>query len=175
MNWTDPQSVIPMQVGTVDISIQAVMWAKFYDIEATFCGNSQLNFHYSSRMGLGTKYKCITTIYMAKVALLLVFFFFFYLIGSSSISVSLVPVMSDFVIPWTAAHQASLSITNSWSLLKLMFIELVIPSNHFIFCCPLLQPSIFTSIRVFSNKSVLCIRWPNYWRSASASFLPMNI
>ena len=69
-----------------------------------------------------------------------------------------------FVTPWTAAHQASLSITNSWSLPKLMSIELVIPSNHLILCHPLiLLPSIFPSIRVFSNESALCIRWPKYW------------
>ena len=68
------------------------------------------------------------------------------------------------MIPWTAAPQASLSITNSWSLLKLMSIELVMPSNHFILCRPLLLlPSIFPSIRVFSNESVLHIRWPKYW------------
>ena len=73
-------------------------------------------------------------------------------------------VISDSVTSWTAACQASLSITNSQSLLKLVSIELVMPSNHLIFCCPLLfQPSIFPSIRVFSNESVLCIRWPNYW------------
>ena len=69
-----------------------------------------------------------------------------------------------FATPWTAARQASLSITNSWSLLKLMSIELVMPSNHLILCHPLLLwPSIFPSIRVFSNESVLCIRWPKYW------------
>ena len=69
-----------------------------------------------------------------------------------------------FVTPWTAAHQASLSITNSWSLLKHMSIELVIPSNHLIFCRPLLLlPSIFPSIRVFSNESVVYIKWPKYW------------
>ena len=68
-----------------------------------------------------------------------------------------------FATPWTAACQASLSITNSWSLLKLMSIELVIPSNHLILCHPLLLPSIFPSIRVFSNESVLHIRWPKYW------------
>ena len=73
-------------------------------------------------------------------------------------------VMSDFVTPWTAAHQASLSITNSRSLLKLMSIESVMPSNHLILCFPLLlQPSIFPSIRVFSNESAHHIRWPNYW------------
>ena len=76
------------------------------------------------------------------------------------------------VIPWTAAHQASLSITNSWSLLKLKSIELVMPSNHRILCCPLLlSPSIFPS--VFSNKSALCIRWPNYW-NLSFSISPSN-
>ena len=74
--------------------------------------------------------------------------------------------------PWTAAHQASLSISNSWSLLKLMSIELVMPSNHLILCCPLLfLPSIFPSIRVFSNESTLYIRWPKYW-SFSFSISP---
>ena len=69
-----------------------------------------------------------------------------------------------FVTPWTAAFQASLSITNSWSLLKLMSIESVMPSNHLILCCPLLlPPSIFPSIRIFPNESVLHIRWPKYW------------
>ena len=69
-----------------------------------------------------------------------------------------------FVTPWTAAHQASLSITSSQSLLKLMSIMLVMPSNHLILCHPLLLlPSVFPSIRVFSNESVLCIGWPNYW------------
>ena len=66
--------------------------------------------------------------------------------------------------PWTAAHQASLSITNSQSPPKPMSIESVMPSNHLILCCPLLLlPSIFPSIRVFSNESALCIRWPKYW------------
>ena len=70
-----------------------------------------------------------------------------------------------FATPWTAACQASLSITNSQSLLKLMSIELVMPSSHLIFCRPLLLlPSIFPRIRVFSNESVLCIRWPKFWR-----------
>ena len=69
-----------------------------------------------------------------------------------------------FATPRTAAHQASLSITNSWSLLKLISVESVMPSNHFILCRPLLLlPSIFPSIRVFSKESVLCIRWPKYW------------
>ena len=77
--------------------------------------------------------------------------------------------------PWTAALQASLSITDSWSLLKLISIESVIPSNHLILCHPLLLlPSILHNIRVFSNESVICIRW-NIGASASASVLPMNI
>ena len=74
--------------------------------------------------------------------------------------------------PWTAACQASLSITSSWSLLKLMSIEPVMPSNHLILCRPLLLlPSIFPSIRVFSDESVLHIRWPKYW-SFSFSISP---
>jgi len=78
------------------------------------------------------------------------------------------------VTPWTAAHQASLSITNSWSLLKLMSIESVMPSHHLILCHPLLLlPSIFSTIRVFSNESVLQIRWPKYW-SFSFSISPSN-
>ena len=76
--------------------------------------------------------------------------------------------------PWTAACQASLSITNSQSLLRLMSIESVMPSDHLILCRPLfLLPSIFPSIRVFSNESVLCVRWPKYW-SFSLSISPSN-
>ena len=78
-----------------------------------------------------------------------------------------------FVTPWTAARQASLSIANSWSLLKLMSIESLMPSNHLILCCPLLPPSIFPSIRVFSNESILRIRWPKYW-SYSFTISPSN-
>ena len=79
-----------------------------------------------------------------------------------------------FVTPWTAASQASLSITIFQSLLKLMSIKLVMPSNHLILCCPLLlPPSVFPSIRVFSSESVLCIRWPKYW-SFSFSISPYN-
>ena len=79
-----------------------------------------------------------------------------------------------FQTSWTAACQASLSITNSQSLLKLKSIELVMPSNHLILCCPLLLlPSIFPSIRVFSNESALCIRWPEYW-SFNFSITPSN-
>ena len=68
-----------------------------------------------------------------------------------------------FATPWTAARQASLSITNSWSPPKPMSIESVMPSNHLTLSHPLLLPSIFASIRVFSNESALCIRWPKYW------------
>ena len=75
--------------------------------------------------------------------------------------------------PWTAAGQASLSTTNSRSLLKLMSIESVMPSSHFILCCPLLLPSVFPRIRVFSNDSVLHIRWAKYW-SFSFSISPSN-
>ena len=75
--------------------------------------------------------------------------------------------------PWTAAHQASLSIINSQNLLKLMFIVSVMPSHHLILCCFLLPPSIFPSIRVFSNESVLHIRWPKYW-SFSFSISPSS-
>ena len=82
-------------------------------------------------------------------------------------------VMSDPMTPWIEAYQASLSISNSQSLLKTMSIELVKPSNHLILCRPLLLPSIFPSIRVFSNESTLCIRWPKYW-SFSFSISPSN-
>ena len=72
--------------------------------------------------------------------------------------------MSDVVIPWTATCKASLSVTNTWSLSKLMSIESVMLSNHLILCHPLLcLPSTFPNIRVFSNESALCIRWPKYW------------
>ena len=89
-------------------------------------------------------------------------------------SVQLLSCVRLFVTPWTTACQASLSITNSQSPLKLMSIESVMPSNHLILSHPLLfLPSIFPSIRVFSNESVLCIRWPKYW-SFSFSISPSN-
>ena len=88
-------------------------------------------------------------------------------------SVQLLSHVQLFVTPWTAALQISLSITNSWSLLKFMSIELVMPSNHLILCRPLLLlPSIFLSIKVFSTESVLCIRWPKYW---NISISPSNL
>ena len=89
-------------------------------------------------------------------------------------SVQLLSGTQLFVTPWTRALQASLSITNSWSLPKLMSIKSVMPSNYLILCHPLLLlPSIFHSIRIFSNESALCIRWPKYW-SFSFSISPSN-
>ena len=95
----------------------------------------------------------------------------------SSVQFSSVQSLSHFrlfVTRWTAARQASQSIANSQSLFKLMSMESVIPSNHLILCRPLLlPPSIFPSIKVFSNESVLCIRWPKYW-SFSFNISPSN-
>ena len=88
-------------------------------------------------------------------------------------SIQLLGQNQHFVTPWTAARQASLSIINSLSLLKLMSIELVMPFNDLILYCPLLLlPSIFPSIRIFSNESVLCIRWPKYWSFSFNTNLP---
>ena len=92
-------------------------------------------------------------------------------------SISLVQVFRHvwlFTTPWTVAHQTSLSITNSWNLLRLMFIESVMPPNHLILCCALLPlPSVFPSIRIFSDESALCIRWTKYC-SFSFSICPFN-
>ena len=87
-------------------------------------------------------------------------------------SVQLISCVQLFATPWTAACQASLSITNSQSFLKLMSVESVMPSNHLLLCHPLLLlPSVFPSIKVFSSESVLCIKWPKYW---SVSMSPSN-
>ena len=103
--------------------------------------------------------------------------FLVYISLISSVQFSSVQLLSHvrlFATPWTAARRAFLSVTNSQSLLKLMSIESVMPSNHLILCRPLLLlPSIFPSIRVFSNESVLCIRWPKYW-SFSFGISPSN-
>ena len=101
-----------------------------------------------------------------------------YQVSSSFCSLSFISVQSFncvqlFATPWTAARQASLSITISRSLFKLTSIESVMPSNHLILCHPLLPPSIFPSVRVFSNESALHIRWPKYW-SFSFSISPSN-
>ena len=88
-------------------------------------------------------------------------------------SIQLLSHVQLSVTPWTAACQASLSITSPRSLFKLMSIDSVMPSNHLILCCPLLPHSVFCCIRVFSNESALCIRWPKYW-SLSFSISPSN-
>ena len=93
---------------------------------------------------------------------------------SSMVSVQLLSCVRFFAAPWTAAHKASLSITNCWNLLKLMSNESGMPSNHLILCHPLIcLPSAFPRIRVFSNESVLPIKWPEYW-SFSFSIGPSN-
>ena len=93
--------------------------------------------------------------------------------AANSQSVQSLGPVQLFATPWTAARQASLSVTNSWSLLKLMSIESVMPSNHLILCPLLLPPSVLPSIRVFSDESALCIRWPKYW-SFNFSISPSN-
>ena len=94
--------------------------------------------------------------------------------GGTFSSVHLLSRVQLFAAPWSAAQEASLSITNSWSLSKLISIELVMSSNHLTLYCPLLLlPSIFPSIRVFSNESALCVMWPKYW-SFSFSISPSN-
>ena len=100
--------------------------------------------------------------------------FFAFKIEDQFSSVQSLSHLRLFATPWTAARSASLCITNSWNLLRLMSIESVMPSNHLILCCPLLLlPSIFPGITVFSNKSVLRIRWPKYW-SFSFNIRPSN-
>ena len=93
------------------------------------------------------------------------------------VSAQLLSCVRLFAKPWTAAYQASLSITNTWSLLRFMSVKLVMPSNHLILCHPLLLPSVFLSVRVFSNESVLHIRWPKYWSfsiSPSSEYSGLN-
>ena len=104
----------------------------------------------------------------------MVYVLFLYMTVGHISSVQLLSQVQLLVIPWTAAHQAPLSITNSQSLLKLMSIESVMPSNHLVLCCPLLLlPSTFPIIRVFSNELILHIRWSKYWRF-SFSISPSN-
>ena len=104
----------------------------------------------------------------------IVFLYFFALINAKFSSLQSLILVRLFATPWTAAYQDSLSITNSWSLLKLMSIESMMPSNHLIVCHHLLLlPSIFPSIQVFSNESALHIRWPKYW-SFSFSISPSS-
>ena len=84
-------------------------------------------------------------------------------VWGGGVVVQLLNCVQLFVTPWTAAHQISLSLTTSQTLPKFMSIETVMLSNHLILCCPLLSPSIFPSLRVFSNESAVYIRWPKYW------------
>ena len=107
---------------------------------------------------------------ITKMSILQVYIITHIFINSSVQSLSHVQL---FATPWTTARQASLTITNSWSLLKLMSIEWVMPSNRLILCHPLLLPSIFPSVRVFSKESALCIRCPKYW-SFSFSISPFD-
>ena len=93
-----------------------------------------------------------------------------YIIKISSVAQLCLTLCNPMNTAWQAS---SLSVTNSWTLLKLMSIESVVPSSHLILCCPLLPPSVFTSIRIFSNESVLHIRWPTYW-SFNFSINPSN-
>ena len=102
-------------------------------------------------------------------------FFCVWLISLVVVVVQFLSCVQLFVTPWTAARQPSLSITNFQSLLKLMSIKLVMPSNHLILCHPILPTSVFLSISVFSNESVLCIRWPKYWSFSFSISLPVNI
>ena len=95
------------------------------------------------------------------------------MLGSGGGGVQSLRCIRPFATPWSATRQASLSIINFWSLLKLMSIESLMPSNHLILCHPLLLPSIFPSIKVFFNESALHIRWPKYW-SFSFSISPSN-
>ena len=119
------------------------------------------------------QFKCLTVKFFVQISHLIFTVTLFIRISNFS-SVQLLSCLWLFATPWTAAHKASLSITNSWSLLKLMSIESVMPSNHLILCRPLLLLlSIFPSIRVFSNESVLRITWLKYW-SFSSSISPTN-
>ena len=113
----------------------------------------------------------VNVLILLLVTIPLIFFSLWQCLSSVQFSHS---VMSNYATPWTAACQASLSITKSWNLLKLMTIESVMPSKGLILCRPLLLlPSVFPSIRVFSTESVLCIRWPKYL-SFSFSISPSN-
>ena len=116
--------------------------------------------------------RCLTLVILREIQIKTTIRYHLTLFTVSSVQV--LSCIQLFVIPRTAAHQASLSITDSWSLLKLTSIELVTPSNHLILCHHLLlPPSIFPNLRVFANESALCIRWPKYW-SFSFNISPSN-
>ena len=145
----------------MDTSNLGFFWTNFWNRSVFWCKESSVS-PFSSKM---------TCVHQT-----LQFVFFVNLLGSFFLFSSVQPLscVQLFATPWTEACQASLSITNSWSLLRLMSIESVMPSNHLILCCLLLlPPSIFPNIRVFSNESVFRIRWPKYW-SFSFSISPSN-
>ena len=117
---------------------------------------------------------CITVSHGQTLDFISLLLFFSSCVFNLIRSVQSLSCVQLFATPWAAAHRASLSITNSWSLLKLMSIELVMPSNHLFLCHPHhLLPSSFPNIRVFSDEAVLHIRWPKYW-SFSFSISPSN-
>ena len=119
-------------------------------------------------------YECLFPLRYSQLIQILTFISSTWKVMDQFSSVQSLSRVQLFTTPWTAAHQTSLSITNSWSLLKFMSIESVIPSNHLMLCHPLLlPPSIFPSIRIFSSESFICIRWPKYW-SFSFSISPSN-
>ena len=119
---------------------------------------------------------CITVSHGQTLDFISLLLFFSSCVFNLIRSVQSLSCVQLFATPWAAAHRASLSITNSWSLLKLMSIELVMPSNHLFLCHPHhLLPSSFPNIRVFSDEAVLHIRWPKYWSFSFSITLPINI
>ena len=164
MNFSPPSFYLPLNSITVFKNIYKSWYIIFPHCKVFCTGIWPLNFYFPSHFP--PEFFKITSQYFTCWALTL----------NQFSSVQLLTCVQLFVTPWTAAHQASLSITNSWSLLSLMSIESVMPSNHLILCHSLLLlPSIFLSIRVFSNQSVLASGGQSIGVSASASALPMNI
>ena len=150
--------------------LQSVLCWKAYSTKPRFCDSSLLRTVYFLPPGRVHR-KLETTVSMetkdslgpcSTICFFIILYIYIYIYQFSS--VQLLSCVRLFVIPWTAARQASMSISNSQSLLKLMSIKSLMPSNRLILCHPLLLPSsIFPTIRVFSNESALCIRWPKYW------------
>ena len=141
------------------------------------CKSVGFTFNYYATLLLSLDFVDSLVLWIYKSISILFVCFFLICFSGSTYQFSSVQSLSRvwlFATLWTAAHQAPMSITNSQRLLKLISIESVMPSNHLLLCCPLLlPPSIFSSIKVFSNESVLCIRWPKYW-SFSFSISPSN-
>ena len=150
----------------LDCFLKYTPWSKLAYIEKSF-----FNFLFQEGVIFLTFPWFLFTSYLFIYIYLFTSYLFIYIISSYQF---IRTVMSDSVNLWTAAHQASLSVTNSRSLFKLISIESVMPSKHLILCHPLLlPPSIFPRIRVFSTESVLCIRLPKYW-SFSFNISPSN-